>query len=50
MKAMILRAMVLYFLLWIFRRKTSPVEKPLEDADNSDASFDANSFLTDKEL
>jgi hypothetical protein len=43
--------MVLYFILWLFRRKSSPVEKPImEDEVNSDTSFDSDNFLTDKEL
>ena len=49
---MILRAMVLYFLLWIFRRKNAPVLNPLSDDDAviPDSSLESDNFLNDKEL
>jgi hypothetical protein len=52
MKAMILRALALYFLLWIFRHKTSPVKTPLEEQDEiiPESNLDTDNFFADKEL
>jgi hypothetical protein len=51
MKAMILRALALYFFMWILRRKLSPAEKPLEQEEGvPETILETDNFFADKEL